>query len=216
MDENIGERMPNPVLQPWIQLIPMIPVGEHSVVVTAETWQQSLHSCGLQNLHHMIFNGRQCVRLSRSRLLTYAYPNHEQKCVEVFMWGWPNRSRGTLRDMFLQNLQTIAAAASKGQPWPAYYERLHHIGGLGISTISKLAYFYGHQFAGMDSLILDQRIIEVLAAGRWQGLSMPNLNYANAPANYLTYLKTLSGMAGQLGCAPDQLEMLLFSWGNAF
>jgi hypothetical protein len=201
---------------PWAQIIPLIPVNDHSVTVYAVTWQQHLNNSKLQNHHQAIFGGNPQARLSRIRLLTYAYPNPEQKCLEIFMWGWPNRNRGNLRSAFLQNLPAIAAAAAQNLLWPDYYKQLHNLGSLGISTITKLAYFHARQFENLPSLILDARIIDVLASGRWQGLALAGITYKNAQVNYLAYLQTLSKVATQLGCTSDQIEFLLFSWGDAF
>jgi len=171
---------------------------------------------GLQNQHQAIFGGNQRVRLSRGRLLNHAYPNHQQKCLEIFIWGWPSRNRGKHRAAFLQNINAISAAAHQNLTWPAYYANLHNVGHLGISTITKLAYFYGHQFGNLPSLIMDLRMINVLAGGRWQGLGIPGINYDNAVAHYPAYLQTLSHIAGQLGCTPAHIELFLFLCGEAF
>ena len=208
--------MPNPLQPPWSQLIPLFPVADHSVTVNAAAWQPHLADHGLQNQHQAIFGGNQSVRLSRGRLQNHAYPNHMQKCLEIFMWGWPTRARGNLRASFLQNVNAIAATASQNLQWPVYYNNLHELGNLGISTITKLAYFYGHQFGGLPGVILDLRIIGVLAEGRWQALAMPGLSYNNAAQNYPAYLQAVANVAGQIGCTPAHVELLLFSWGDAF
>jgi hypothetical protein len=68
----------------------------------------------------------------------------------------------------------------------------------------------------LHSVILDLRLIEVMANGRWNGLVMPRLTYDNAPARYMDYLQMMNGMANALGCTPDQVEFILFSFENAF
>jgi hypothetical protein len=208
--------IPNPLQPPWAQLIPLIPVADHSVSVGTATWQPDLAQHGLHNHFDAIFDGNQVVRLSRGRLQNHAYPNNEQKCLEILMWGYPARNRGNLRQAFLQNIHEIAALAPENQQWHAYYNALHTLGDLGISTITKLAYFYGHRFGDLPGLILDSRVIRTLAGHRWQGLALPHMNYNNAVTNYDVYLKTVSNIAGQLQCAPDKIELLLFSWGEAF
>jgi hypothetical protein len=118
--------------------------------------------------------------------------------------------------MFLKNIGEIAKYAPANLSWNDYYNQLHSVGNLGISTISKLAYFYGHQFGGYQSLILDSRLIKVLAAGRWSGLAIPGLTYNNADVQYPSYLALLAGVANQLGCPADHIEFLLFAWGESF
>ncbi len=208
--------MPNPLHKPWSQIIPLIPVAEHSVQVDAATWQPHLAGAGLHAQHTAIFGGHPDIRLTRSRLLTHAYPNHVQKCLEIFMWGWPTRSRGSHRSSYLRNIPAIASVAPMPLPWPTYYSRLHVLGGLGISTVTKLAYFFNHRFGGLPSVILDSRIIDILAAGRWHGLAMPGLSFSSAVHNYPAYLLLVSNIAGKLGCTPDQVEFFLFSWGDSY
>ena len=207
--------MPNLLQPPWLQIIPLIPTAEHSVSVKAATWEGPMDDHGLLNHHGAVFGGNSTVRLSRSRLRKHAYPNQVQKCLEILMWGWPASSQGNLRLAFLQNVNAIASEAPLASPWPAYYQRVH-IPGIGVSTITKLAYFYGHRFANKPSLILDSRVIAVLANGRWQGAQMPGIRYDNAVNRYLDYLTLLSTTASQLRCKPDQIELFLFSWGGAF
>lgn len=208
--------MPDLLQPPWPQLVSSIPAADHSVSVECATWQQHMVHFGLQAHHRAIFGGNATVSLSRARLLNHAYPNQQQKCLEILLWGYPSRIRHGLRDGFLRNIDEISERAPQNATWPAYYESLHALGNLGISTITKLAYFYGHQFGNLPSLILDSRLIEVLAAGRWQGLAMPGIRYATAAAQFPAYLQTMSRLANEMGCAPDQIELFLFSWGNAF
>jgi hypothetical protein len=118
--------------------------------------------------------------------------------------------------MYFNNLTAITQHASTARTWPVYYQTLHALGGLGVSTITKLAYFHGHQFGGCPALILDSRLVKVLADGHWRGLTMLNLRYQNAVQHYQDYLDLLSGVATQLGCPPDHIEFLLFSWGDSF
>ena len=208
--------MPNPFVHPWPQLIPLIPVTDHSVLVDAVVWHPILAQHVLQTMHTAIFGNLPTVRLSRDRLLNFRYPSHNQKCLEILLWGYPSGGRGNLHHAFLKNLVKISAAAPLALPWPNYYANLHALGNLGISTITKLAYFYQHQFNGLHSVILDLRLIDVMANAQWKGLVMPGLTYGNAPAGYPNYLQVISGLATALGCTPDQAEFTLFSFGNAF
>lgn len=208
--------MPNPLHLPWSQLIPLIPVADHTERVDGGFWKPHFHANGLTGYHAAIFGGRTFADISRSRLMSYTYNDPVQKCLEIFLWGYPKGGRGNMHDKFLKNIGNIAKYAPLILPWNDYYSKLHGLGNLGISTISKLAYFYGHQFGGCRSLILDSRLINVLAQGRWSGLAMPNLTYNNASLQYTSYLALLAGVAGHLGCPEDHIEFLLFAWGESF
>jgi hypothetical protein len=117
-----------------------------------------------------------------------------------------------------QYLPQIAAAASQpGLAWPDYYDQLHAIGGLGISTISKLACFFRQSFAGSPALVLDLRIMRVIAAGRWAELGpLHGLAYANAHVRYVDYLATMSAIAEAGNVSAEQIEFFLFALGEAF
>jgi hypothetical protein len=208
--------MPNPVLTPWSKLIPLIPVPDHTERIDSAFWEKYFRIYGLNKCHAVIFGGCKSAEISRHRLMSYKYHDDVQKCLEIFLWGYPKGGRGNISDMFLKNIEKIARCAPVALPWNDYFDELHSIGNLGISTISKLAYFYGHQFGGYHSLILDSRLIKVLAEGRWSGLSMSHLTYTNAAVQYPSYLALLAGVATQLGCPEDHIEFLLFAWGESF
>lgn len=208
--------MPNPLHPPWAQLIPLIPVADHTERVDGGLWKPRFHAYGLTGYHAAIFGGNKSVDISRDRLMRHTYIDPVQKCLEIFLWGYPKGGRGNMSAMFFKNIEEIAKYAPATLAWNGYYNKLHSVGNLGISTISKLAYFYGHQFGGHQSLILDSRLIKVLAEGRWSGLAMPNLTYNNASLQYPSYLALLAGVANQLGCPEDHIEFLLFAWGESF
>ncbi|MEI7901319.1 MAG: hypothetical protein WCK89_13795 [bacterium] len=208
--------MPSPFTPPWSSLIPLIPVADHAERVSAKFWLPHFHACGLAHQHAAIFGGRPSADLTRSRLLAHTYADPAHKCLEIFLWGYPDGGRGNLRATFLQNIAAISQNSPAILDWPDYYLSLHNLGGLGISTISKLAYFHGHRFGGHPALILDGRLIKVLADGNWTGLAMPCLRRENAADFYPDYLQLLAVASARLGCPPDHLEFLLFAWGDSF
>lgn len=208
--------MPNPLNAPWSTIIPLIPIRDHQENIRSDIWLPHFTAHGLATYHAAIFGGSPSVAISRSRLLTYSYADPVQKCLEIFLWGYPPGGRGHLKDSYLQNISQINRLASLSIPWPDYFKNLNHGAHLGISTISKLAYFHGCTFGGHPALILDSRLIEVLAGGRWGAMSLPGLTYANAADRYLDYLHLLNTTAARLGCSPDNIEFLLFAWGDTF
>jgi hypothetical protein len=207
--------MPSLLEPPWRQLIPLIPVADHTEVVNAARWQRFLQKNGLAHYHQAIFREQAFVPLPRSRLLDFAYPTAQQKCLEILLWGYPapNAFRANLVP-FLQNLDRIAKAAADHVEWPQYYRQLHEIGHLGIAMITKLAYFHRLTFQKHQALILDRKIIAV--AGRWQPLHIAQLTYGNAPGEYVNYLEQMAHVSARIGATPDQVEFFLFSWGKAF
>lgn len=208
--------MPNPSTAPWSTIIPLIPVRDHFENIKSDIWRPHFATHGLAKYHAAIFGTSPSVAISRSRLLTHPYADPVQKCLEVFLWGYPLGGRGHMKDSFLKNISQISGLASLSIPWTDYFKNLNQVGLLGISTISKLAYFHGCTFGGQTALILDSRIVEVLAGRRWGAMSMPGLKYTTAAKRYLDYLHLLNTTAARLGCSPDNIEFFLFGWGDTF
>ena len=193
-----------------------LPVSLHSIKVDAAFWQPKFAAAGQLPLWNAIFGGLPTIRISRNRLLTFAYPSPEQKTAEILLWGYPSDMRGIVSPL-LAHLPAISLHSSSGADWPDYYQAFDAIPeGIGISTITKLAYFYSRTFTGLGALILDNRLIGSTA--NWDETALLGLTYQNAPASYLNYLKSMHTIAANplLACTPDQLEFFLFALGDSF
>jgi hypothetical protein len=203
---------------PIQQLIRSIPVSEHSVEVEAAFWLPFCEAAGRLAEHHALFAGQATIRISRQWLHHAPNVAPTTRCLAILMWGYPSGARGDLHRGWLEKLPQIAAAAGQpGLPWADYYAQLHALGGLGISTISKLACFFGQCFEGHMALVLDQRIMRVIAAGRWTELGLlRGLTYTNSHLRYVDYLAAMAGLANAGGMESEQLEFFLFSLGESF
>lgn len=210
--------MPYLTHPPIQQLIRSIPVDEHSVEADAAFWFPFCAAAGRLGEHHALFAGQATVRISRQWLHGATQVPVTTQCLAILLWGYPSGARGDLHRGWLANLPQIAAAASQpGLAWADYYAQLHAIGGLGISTITKLACFFGQSFAGNPALVLDLRIMRVIAAGRWAELGpLHGLAYANAHVRYVEYLATMRALAQAGNVSAEQIEFFLFALGEAF
>jgi hypothetical protein len=197
-------------------LIASIPVENHAIEVNREFWKQHFEKAGCQKIHADIFGEAQTIWLSRGAILN-STPS-PQKCVEILFWGYPSGMRGSQHEKFLANLQRIAdASAGTKKDWQSYFEVFKEIKNLGISTITKLAYFHNAQFEKYPALILDDRIINLLQAGIWNELEgFKDIKRDKASGMYLDYLKTMTEIAAQMCVQPAQLEFFLFSLGGSF
>lgn len=203
---------------PILQLIRSIPVAEHSVEVDSAFWLPFCAAAGRLAEHHALFAGQASIRISRSWLHDAPTVTVTTRCLAILIWGYPTGARGNLHRGWLDNLPQIAAAASQpGMGWADYYAQLHAIGGLGISTITKLACFFGQNFSGHAALVLDQRIMRVIAGGRWVELGpLHGLTYTNAHLRYVDYLATMGAIAEAGNVTAEQIEFFLFALGEAF
>jgi len=207
----------------YLNLIRHIPVAQHSVPVRADFWNGPCAKAGRAGLSHALFAGAPEIRITRD-WLHHAVVSDELRTLAILMWGYPTGARANRHLHWLANLPDIARAAAAPIPdWRAYRAGFAGIGGLGISTISKLACFFGRRFrdpktaALLPGLILDSRILTVLAASRWAELHpLADVTYLNAPSRYLDYLRCLHDFAEHAGVLPEQVEFFLFAHGQSF
>lgn len=208
--------MPSLLSPNFSPLIRALPVLDHSIQVDSAFWQPKFAAAAQLPLWNAIFGGLPTIRISRNRLLTFAYPSPEQKTAEIILWGYPSNMRGIVSNL-LPHLTAISLHSSSGAAWPAYYQAFDAIPErIGISTITKLAYFYSRTFTGLGALILDNRLIGSTA--NWDETTMPGLTYQNAPTRYPIYLSVMHAVAANplLACTPDQIEFFLFALGDSF
>jgi hypothetical protein len=203
---------------PIRDLIRALPVAEHSVEVDADFWHPVCKDAGRLTEHDALFAGQRSIRISRRWLHGAPTVPAIAKSLAILLWGYPSGARGDLHRGWLENLPQITAAASEtGLAWPDYFGRLTALGGLGISTITKLACFWQQRFLGHEALVLDQRILRVIAARRWAELgTLQHLTYLNAHRHYAEYLATMTGVAVAGGMTAEQLEFFLFALGESF
>jgi hypothetical protein len=205
-----------------LNFIRTIPVAEHCVTVRADAWADLCRETGTQAVHDAFFTNWSEVQIMRSSLRSAEMPN-ELRAFGILLWGYPKGVRGHERH-WLEHLPAIArAAAAETSDWPTYLASFEEIPRIGMSTVTKLAYFFGRCFRVPDdaepvsALILDSRILNALQAAHWSELThLRHLNYGNAAVHYPTYLSTLHRLARKNGFTPDQLEFFLFAHGMDF
>lgn len=194
-------------------LIHALPVNAHCEPISASQWAPKFAAAGQQAIYNAIFPNAQDIRISREQLLHPIHGNPVQRCAEILLWGYPTDQRGIVSRL-LPEIQAISHRAQNQLDWEDYADSFDDIEGIGISTITKLAHFYQHNFGGHRALILDSRLIQNTA--RWDETVVPGLRYDTAIPMYPQYLNRMHQAAGNLGCSADQLEFFLFALGDSF
>jgi hypothetical protein len=205
-----------PKLNNFRDFIASIPIGRHSEEVKSDFWHSDFHAAQQSQVHTNIFSSNPTARISREKIL--ATSNGPEKCALVLLWGYTTGMRGNQHRKFLKNLKSISEVCSfNPKSWEDFYKDLKQLGGLGISTITKLAYFHGLKFNNNPALILDQRIINILAKEHWEELkNLSHIKYSNADRKYVEYLEKMKLIASNLKIDEAQLEFFLFGMGNVF
>jgi hypothetical protein len=196
-------------------LIRSLPIPNHSVRVKRSTWVKKFAKAGLHAEFKMLFGNAKEISIKRKQIHEQA--NTHRKCIEVLLWGYPKGMRGK-EVTYLANLKQISASAESNAPWEKYHAELNSNKGLGMSTITKLAYFFEKTFDGIPAVILDRRIIQILERATWDELNeLRHVTYSNAHKNYPSYLRVLHSIAQSIrGASQDQVEFFLFALGDAF
>lgn len=155
--------------------------------------------------------------INRQQLLRMSNKPAESKCLAILMWGYPNGGRGGNIRKARNKLKSLAEAVSQPQPnWDSYYHSVNQIAGVGISTITKFAYFFRHRFSGHRAVILDSQIAKTLEGKQWINAPDPVGKRTAWPDNYLTYLEQIDDVAKSLRVKPDQVELFLYLIGPHF
>ena len=210
--------MPSLTSEPFSSIIRSLPVDQHSVRVKASNWKDAFFRSGIEEQYDMIFGEHGEITLKRDDIRNLEPEEGIRKCIEVLLWGYPSGMRGNHHLDYLENLEKIFECAESGKPWLDYYGSLHDLKNLGISTVTKIAYFFDRQFEGEQALILDNRIIGVVSRDNWDELaSLGIVTYGNSVGQYQSYIRTISEIAAQIeGARADQIEFFLFALGDAF
>lgn len=206
--------MPSLRNHPFSTIISNLPVSCHVVEVDAAVWAPKLAAAGQGCLYGPIFGGAPFVGITRTRLLQHNLPMN-QRVAEILMWGYPTDMRGIVSRL-LAHLPTLSTATI-GMDWHEFVAAMAPVSGLGISTLSKLAYFLSMHCRGDRCLILDQRVIKALP--RWdetRDLGIKPDNNLQAMNRYPHYLERMGDIARRLKCEPDQVEFFLFLMGQSY
>jgi hypothetical protein len=213
--------MPHLFSSNYAGLIQILPVDDHSVEIDAGFWTAFFRAAKQTGLFNSIFGTNNKIRIDRKRLLTHAYTTPGQKIAEILLWGYPSNSHGIPKKI-LPNCVALEKAVdnyilSGVSSWP-YFIKMVLGSGIGISTASKIAYFYKLKFSSYDALILDARLIQCIP--QWVPLNsgLSHLRYGNAINLYQKYLKEMHNAAAhpRPPCRPDQIEFFLFAMGHCF
>jgi hypothetical protein len=167
-----------------------------------------------------IFGTSREVTLSRSDLLSLANkPDLAQFVMATIIWGYPRGMRGNHVDNVISHLTSLTQLLSdaRAKPvieWVTHYAKVRPIGGIGLSTYTKLLSFLSVQVQGHTALILDDRIIQVVKRGIFEELApLQKLNSYKAPHWYPQYLECIHGLAENLEVSPENIEFFLFEFG---
>lgn len=203
-------------------LISNLPVRQQCFTTKRKTWSKAeVANKWLKNLNNKLFSDNETLTISRQEIFETNDPR--EIIIKTIYWGYSAGMRGNHFIKILKHIEmienTLRTLIEKSNPTTIDFNDLtltfKNIEGLGLSTYSKLLYFFKVKFNENPCLILDQRLINVFASKTYKNFQkFHNIRYDNAEKKYLDYLQLAKQLAIDLETQGENIELFLFSFGN--
>ncbi len=206
-------------LERYIPLIQKLPYLDQAFETKASSWERECQA----NSQFKLFCEKKFVnptlKLSRQDLFLAATGDTYEAIILIIFWGYPRNMRGNNFVGILARIAQLQKLVFKNgelttDQFLFISDKLKG-SSIGLSTLSKILYFFEVKIEGSKSLILDRRIIEILNSGLYMELaSIKQINEYNKIKLYAEYLTLMNDAANTLKLIPDQLEYFLFHFGQ--
>ena len=211
-------------------LIDNMPVEGHAFTIKKKNWKRFFENKEIKE----VFDKDEII-ISRKDLFKLAKDQKKTKefIVKVLMWGYPTGGRGNNMKNLLQEKSykalvdfiddnEIRNSNNQVENIKNKIKELKKNGGkgLGISTISKLLYFLKVKIVGKLSVILDQRIIDVLNKAEFKDFEeLKDIKMTSSISkyidNYYQFLEKIASVNKDLAIKDvGKIEMFLFIFGG--
>jgi hypothetical protein len=206
-------------LATYTDLIKHLPFEEQSFETKRETWVKYAKHPKFSQFYNSIFTDSSVI-ISRSDLFHAARGDFSMAVFSIILWGYPRSMRGNSFKGVLEKTHLLKQRIQISQNLTLEdFETICNTlkgTGIGLSTLTKILYFFGITLESYRCLILDSRIIEVLQSGKFQELNLlQQISEHPKGQDYLDYLKLMAEITGANGYSVDQLELFLFMFGNS-
>jgi hypothetical protein len=203
-------------------LISNLPVSQQCFTTKRTTWLKAENEISwLKQLNDNLFGDKSTLTISRQDIFETKEPR--EIILKTIYWGYTAGMRGNHFVNILKHIDKIENALltlkQKLTPTDNDFHELtiafKNVAGLGLSTYSKLLYFFKISFNNNPCLILDQRLIDVFASKAYSNFQhLSNIRYDNAEKKYLDFLKFARQVASNIETEGENIELFLFTFGN--
>ncbi len=204
------------------KLISNLPTKQQCFTTKRTTWLRAEKEISwLEQLNDKLFDSNPTLTISRQDI--FETIDLREVILKTTYWGYTSGMRGNHFVNILKHIDTIENAISnlksKPNPTDTDFQELilifKNVAGLGLSTYSKLLYFFKLSFNDRPCLILDQRLIDVFASERYSNFQeLNNIRYDNAEKKYLDFLRLANQIAIDMNTESENVELFLFMFGN--
>lgn len=194
----------------YSNLIAILPVNNQSSIIKKDVWEKFSYN---EDIKAAIFGNEQKIEISRADI--HSECNTIKKIVMTLMWGYPTGGRGRNIENTLEKIDELNKllsqengkniAKNKANDLIA---KLANFQGLGISTWSKLLYFFNLSVNSKKCQIYDLKIVDSLNKKQFRELGTQqwkqNINH------YYQYIELMDSLASRMKVLPEQVELFLF------
>ena len=200
------------------ELIKQLPYLEQSFEIKKENWKLEKYVFSERlNAFLDTYFVEDTLRLSRWELFEFTRRDPFDAAIAIIMWGYPSGMRGDSFKIFLKNIDCLKyrLLPDNNITDGKFKDLLLNIPGIGLSTLSKFLYFFNNKLDGLNCLVLDSRIIEILNEKHFKEFTvLGDIKEYNKASKYFLYLNIIHEQANLLECKADQLELFLFMFGR--
>lgn len=203
-------------------LISNLPVRQQCFTTKRKTWLKAENEISwLKQLNDNIFGDKSTLTISRQDIFETNEPR--EIIIKAIYWGYTGGMRGNHFVNILKHIDSIENSLlylrEKSNltttDFNSLTETFKNVSGLGLSTYSKLLYFFKISFNDNLCLILDQRLIDVFASKSYADFQqLSNIRYDNAEKKYLDFLQLAKQVASKIETEGENIELFLFTFGN--
>lgn len=202
-------------------LISNLPVRQQSFITKRPTWENAEADCEwFKNLNNELYGSSKTLTISRQDI--FETKELRDIIIKTIFWGYTGGMRGNNFANILKNIVEIERILKPLQQkdgltndnFNILVSEFQKIKGISLSTYSKLLYFLNISFNNLPCLVLDQRIIDVLANKIFDDFSIKGIKYENAEKHYLLYLQLAKSVAISLETKEENIEHFLFTFGK--
>jgi len=172
-------------------------------------------------MNDKLFENKETVSICRQDI--FNTKDVRERIIKTIYWGYPRGMRGNHFVNILINIEIIEKAIKEfsiqkyqnSQDFEEVIQAFKAVPGLGLSTYSKLLYFFKVRLNDNQCLILDQRVIDVLSSKFYSNFkALSRISYSNAESKYFEYVEMLGDLSKQLNIEGENIEQFLFIFGN--
>ena len=209
-------------LSDFRNLISNMPVRAQAFTAKKINWESHLNSASPAGaVFQQIFGPHDEITISRQDLREHANSSRlDEFVVATILWGYPNGMRGNNVTRIVGRLAQLKdhlnqiARGRAVSDWQEHYQSVRAIGGVGLSTYTKLLAFLCVEVHGLPALILDERIVRIIFDKRFEELQVLGDKSRYNPQDwYPEYLQCINEVASSMNVSPESIEFFLFEFG---